>query len=138
MTSLVIALGLFWQASDCQSCGVLSDVASALSEGNSVRCMGYIDKSTPGYRDLEANIEALTAQYDVSASLDVLSESGDDEKQEALVDWFLQTVSKDGTEHVTRRRMRVKVSERKEKGGWKITGIQPASILDPVPVTGPK
>lgn len=132
MIALTLAVFLFFQTPDCQSCDLLAEAASALSEGNSVRFFNFIDKSTPGYNDLVTNVNALTAQYDVSASLDVLSESGDDEKREALVDWFMQMASKDGTEHVTRRRMRVKIAQTKFKGKWKITGIDPRSILDPI------
>lgn len=133
MTLALLALGLFWQGADCRSCDLLANVASALSEGNEVRFMGFIDKSAPGYQDLEINVTALTAQNDVAASLDVLSESGDDDRVEALVDWFLQMTSKDGTEHLVRRRQRVKVTEIKTKTGWKISSIDPISILSPPP-----
>jgi hypothetical protein len=131
MTTLLLAVVLFFQGADCRSCDVLANAASALSEGNEVRFMGFIDKSMPGYEDLESNVSALTAQNDVSASLDVLSESGEGDKVEALVDWFLQMTSKDGTEHLTRRRQRVKVIEIKTKSGWKISRIDPISILGP-------
>ena len=131
MTWLLLAITSFWQGADCRSCDLLANVASALSEGNEVRFMGYLDKATPGYQDLETNVTALTSQNDVAASLDVLSESGDDEKVEALVDWFLQMTSKDGTERLVRRRQRVKVTEIKTKSGWKISTIDPISILEP-------
>jgi len=131
MTPFLIAVLVFFQGADCRSCDLLANVASALSEGNDVRFMGYIDKGTPGYEDLRSNVSALVAQNDVSASLDVLSESGGEEKVEALVDWFLQVTTKDGTEHLVRRRQRVKVTEIKTKKGWKISGIDPISILSP-------
>ncbi len=138
MTSALLAILLFWQGADCRSCDLLANAASALSAGSSVRFMGYLDKDMPGYHDIEVNVSALIAQNDISASLDVLSESGDDDRVEALVDWFLQTTSKDGTEHVTRRRMRVRVVERKVRGRWRIAGISPGSILDPIPVGSPQ
>lgn len=138
MTPFLLTLTLFWQgfflqSSDCRACDLLANLASALSEGNQVRFMGYVDKSTRGYQDLQNNVGALIAQNDVSASLDVLSESGDDDRVEALVDWFLQVTSKDGTEHLVRRRQRVKVTEIKTGSGWKIAAIDPLSILDPPP-----
>jgi hypothetical protein len=100
--------------------------------------VSYLDKATPGYEDILTNVSALTAQSDVSASLDVISESGDDENVEALVDWFMQITSKDGNERVTRRRQRVNVRERKIKGSWKIVVIDPVSILAPVAIAAPK
>ena len=134
MTVLFLAVLCFWQDNDCRSCDLLSHLASALSEGNEVRFMGYIDKSTPKYQDIESNVTALTAQSDVSASLDVINESGDGEKVDVVVDWFMQMSSKDGTEHVTRRRQRVNVTERKFRDKWKVTAINPIAILAPVTI----
>ncbi len=138
MIGALLAVALFWQEPDCRSCDVLANMAAALSEGNGISFMGYVDPSTPGYRDIETNVGALLAQDDVAASLDVLSESGNGEQVEALVDWFVQITSRDGFNRVTRRRMRINVTEKKIKGKWKVTRIDPYSILDPVTIPQPK
>jgi hypothetical protein len=78
-------------------------MAAALSEGNEISFISYLDKSTPDYQDISNNVGALLAQDEVAASLDVLSESGDDEKLEALVDWFVQITSRDGFNRVKKR-----------------------------------
>jgi hypothetical protein len=135
MTSLLIACLLvpaFVQEPDCRSCDLLEHVAGALSEGDAAKFLEYVDKSAPGYGDIAANVDALTAQQDIAASLDVLSEAGDANKTEALVDWFMQFTTKDALEHVTRRRMRVRIVTAKVKGKWKVMEIDPRSILDPV------
>ncbi len=129
MMAWLLGMALFWQGADCRSCDLLANAASALSEGSQVRFMGYLDKTAPGYEDIESEVGALTAQEDVSASLDVLSESGNDDRVEALVDWFMQMTSKDGTERLVRRRQRVTVTEIHTKSGWKISRIDPISIL---------
>lgn len=134
MNLLLLPLLLFFQGDDCRACQPLADLASALSEGNDVRFMSFIDKTTPGYQNLQTNVSALTAQSDIAASLDVVTESGDDEKLDAVVDWFMEMTSKDGTEHVSRRRQRVKVTEQKINGHWRVTAIDPIAIVAPVQV----
>ena len=99
MTPFLLTLTLFWQgfflqSSDCRACDLLANLASALSEGNQVRFMGYVDKSTRGYQDLQNNVGALIAQNDVSASLDVLSESGDDDRVKRWSTGFCKSLPK--------------------------------------------
>jgi hypothetical protein len=119
----------------CRACDTLTAMAAALSDNDGVKFMAYLDKSTPGYYDIEANVNALTAQQDVAASLDVLEETGDDQQAVDTVDWFLMCTSQDGLQVVTRRRMRVKVSARKEGKHWMVTAIDPRSIVDPIAAT---
>ncbi len=132
MTFLLLALAWFQPTSDCRSCEVLTGMAAALSNSDSPRFLDFIDRGAPQYAEIEQDVTALAAQNDISASLDVLKESGDDEHVEVLVDWFLQLNSKDSLEHSTRRRMRVTVTERKVKGHWRVVKIEPIGILDPV------
>ncbi len=133
MRLALLALLAFRQdAGQCRACETLTAMASALSDGDSVKFMAYLDKTTPGYYDIQASVNALTAQQNVSASLDVLEETGNGKQVEDTVDWFLQCTSQDDLETVTRRRMRVKVTARLEGKRWVVVGIDPRSILDPV------
>jgi hypothetical protein len=118
----------------CISCELISKAASALSEGDGVKFMGYVDKSAPHYYEIETAVNALTAQQDVSASIDVLEEKAEGDKIEALCDFFVQLTSQDGQDTVTRRRERVTIVEQKGKKGWKIASIAPWTILNPVVV----
>jgi hypothetical protein len=133
--ALVALLAFHQDDAPCRACETLTAMAAALSDNDGVKFMAYLDKSTPGYYDIEANVNALTAQQDVAASLDVLEETGDDKQVVDTVDWFLQCTSQDALQVVTRRRMRVKVTARKEGKHWMVTAIDPRSILDPVSAT---
>jgi len=130
MTALVLMMALWLQEPACRSCDVVSHAASALAEGNAARFLQFVDKRTPGYAELEQNVTALLAANDVSASLDVLEETGDEAHEDVLVDWYLQARSKDGTDHLTQRRMRVTLGTALVKGKWKIVKIDPRGILD--------
>ena len=133
MTFALVALLAYWQDSgQCRACETLTAMAAALSDNDGLKFMAYLDKTAPGYYDIEANVNALTAQQDVSASLDVLEETGDDKQVEDTVDWFLQCTSQNDLQVVTRRRERVKMTARKEGKHWMIVAITPRSILDPV------
>ena len=116
----------------CRSCELISKAASALSEGDDVKFMGYLDKGAPHYYDIQMGVNALAAQQDIAASVDVLKETGDEGRIEAVCDFFLQLTSQDGNNTVTRRRERVTIVEKKEKNGWRIVSISPISILRPV------
>lgn len=119
----------------CRACEPLSIMASALSAGDPAKFLGQLDKKTPGYSDLEINVNALTNQDEILCSIDVLRESATDDRIEAEVDWYLQLRSRSETGPLERRRMIVKIIEEKQKhGGWKITSLSPLSILDPVQI----
>jgi hypothetical protein len=138
VTALLLALAFFFSDPDCRSCDLLEHVAAALSEGDGAKFMEFLDRSTPGYEDIATNVNALTNQQGIAASIDVLQETGDDQKTVALADWYMEFTSKDALEHITRRRMRVHITmARKEKGRWKVTEIDPRTILDPVTTPQP-
>src|SRR5215469_10007581 len=69
---------------------LLAALASALSESNGLAFLDRIDHAMPDYHQLESNILALTEQNEVSASVDILKQEGDDHSQWLEVDWFLQ------------------------------------------------
>ena len=139
MTLVLLGILAFWQdAGQCRACETLTAMAAALSDNDTVKFMAYLDKSTPGYYDIEANVNALTAQQDVASNLDVLEETGDESQVVDTVDWFLQCTSQDGLEVVTRRRIRVKVTARREGKRWMVTALEPRSILDPISAVPPK
>jgi hypothetical protein len=135
MIPLLLALAFFQPffqpGQECRSCDALMGMAGALSNSDGPRFMDYIDKSAPKYAEIETDVTALTAQNSITASLDVLKETGDDEHVEVLVDWFMQINSDDALEHTARRRMRVTIVERMVKKHWKVVSITPLSILDP-------
>jgi hypothetical protein len=130
MIAVLLAMAFFQPGQECRSCDALMGMAGALSNSDGPRFMDYIDKSAPKYAEIETEVTALTAQNRITASLDVLKETGDDEHLEVLVDWFVEITSDDALEHATRRRMRVTIAERMVKKHWKVVSISPLSILD--------
>ena len=131
MIFLLLTLAFFQPGQDCRTCEALMGMAGALSNSDGQRFMDYVDKGAPAHADIETDVTALTAQNTITASLDVLKESGDDDHSEVLVDWFMQLTTDDALQHVTRRRVRVTLEEHKIKGHWKVISIAPLSILDP-------
>jgi hypothetical protein len=125
MTALLAFLLLVQQQPE--SLKVLSMLASSLSEGNAAGAVSVLDKNMPGYQKLSDNIFALTSQADLSCSIDPVEQNGD----QLEVEWFLLVRSKEENGPTERRQMNVKVTVGKVGKSWKITGLAPASILDP-------
>jgi hypothetical protein len=110
----------------------LANLATALSESDSDTALDYFDSQMKGYRDLERNIEALTAQTDISCSIDVVTDMEENGVHKLDLDWYMQLKSIGDNGPLERRRERVLVEMRSFKGVWKITSLSPASILDPL------
>jgi len=66
---------------------LITELASALSEGNGLAFLDHIDHAMPDYQKLEQNILALTEQNEVSAAIDILKQ------EEAIVTPELQQLA---------------------------------------------
>ena len=110
---------------------LLSGLATALSEGDTVAFMNAFDRSMPGYQELQNNILALFAQYQVSSSIDLASDKGDDQMRTVEVDWLLQIVEQQETQSVTRRRELVRCQLVKRKKNWRIASFAPMGFFAP-------
>lgn len=114
---------------------LLSSLASYLSDGNAPGAMSAFAKSIPHYQIVETNVGALTAQADMICDIELLEESGDEIARAAQTHWFLQIKSKQENGPTERREQDVKLTFAKQGKSWKITSIEPASILDPLRFT---
>jgi hypothetical protein len=110
---------------------LLTDMASALSEGNGTAFLDHVDHSMRDYEKLERNILALTAQNEVTSSIDLLKEDGDEHARSAELDWFLQIRSREQTGPLERRRQTVKCGLERGKKKWKIVSLEPVSFFAP-------
>jgi hypothetical protein len=110
----------------------LANLATALSESDSDTALEYFDTQMKGYGDLERNIEAMTAQTDVSCAIDIVTDVEENGVHKLDLDWFMQLKSVSDSGQLERRRERVMVEMRLMKGKWKIISLSPASILDPL------
>lgn len=129
---LVAFIALPLSADDAQQVwNLLSGLATALSQGDAVGFMGAFDHSMPGYQELQSNILGLFAQYQVSSSIDVVRDKGDDQMRTVEADWFLQIVEQQDTQSVTRRRELVRCQFVRQKKNWRIIGFAPMGLFVP-------
>jgi hypothetical protein len=115
--------------------GLLTEEASALSEGNTQAFLAGFDPSMPGYEMLRMNVSALLEQNQVQSSIELLSEEAIGGMRTVDLDWFLQIVEQQDTGGLTRRRERVRCRVAKQGKKWRITALEPISFFAP-PVGG--
>ena len=110
---------------------LLTEVASALSEGNPSTFLSAFDQSMPDYGMLQANVNALLDQCQVQSSIELLKGEGNASTRNVELDWFLQIVEQQDAATVTRRREVVHCRLIKEKKKWRITSLEPIALFAP-------
>lgn len=110
----------------------IASLATALSENDPDAALRAFDSSIKDYGTIEANVEALAAQADVSCAIDVVTDQESDGFHKLDLDWFMELKSQGDIPQTERRRQRVQVEMHLIKGSWKITAISPLSILGPI------
>ena len=110
---------------------LITELASALSEGNGLAFLDHIDHAMPDYQKLGQNILALTEQNEVSAAIDILKLEGDDRTQTVELDWLLQIRSREENGPIERRRETVKCRAERKKKNWKIVALEPIALFAP-------
>jgi hypothetical protein len=110
----------------------IAGLATALSESDPDSAMAYFDAQIKEHATIEANIEALAAQTDVTCAIDVVSDEESNGAHKLDLDWFMDLKSQSDDQRKEQRRQRVSVEMRQIKGKWKITAMSPLSILDPI------
>ena len=136
---ICLALGVLFfcgtvLAADETPLASLAKLAADLSENDSDGALDYFDSQMKGYAEIERNIEALTAQADISCSIDIVTDVESNGVHKLDLDWYLQLKSQSDEAQLERRRERVQVQMRLMKGVWKITSLAPLSILEPLHV----
>jgi hypothetical protein len=112
----------------------IAQLASALSQNDSVNALAVFDSKMPGYSAIESNIGALVSQADIVCAIDVLEEKEEGTAKVLDVDWYMDVKSQAPSGPVQRRRERVSLRMILFHGNWKITAISPAKILEPLPI----
>jgi len=110
---------------------LITELASALSEGNGLAFLDHIDRTMPDYQKLEQSILALTEQNEVSAAIDILKQEGDDRTQTVELDWLMQIRSREDSGPIERRRETVKCRAERKKKNWKIVSLDPIALFAP-------
>jgi hypothetical protein len=111
---------------------VIANLATAFSEGDPDGVLRYFDSQMKDYGSIEANVEALAAQADVSCAIDIVKDDESNGIHKLDLDWFMELKSQGDNPQLERRRERVQVEMREIKGKWKIIALSPLSIFEPI------
>jgi hypothetical protein len=134
ITALSALLCCVLLAADQTPFASLANLATAMSENDPDSALSHFDSQIKDYSTIDANIEALTAQTDISCAIDIVTDEESNGVHKLDLDWFMQLKprSDDTDQQLERRRQRVRVEMKQIKGRWKITSLSPMSIFDPI------
>jgi hypothetical protein len=110
---------------------LFSKIASALSDDDPAMFVEALDPAMPGLQDFRRNLVALTDLADLTNSLEILTDTGDDNRRDDQLDWFLEIVGKSDPHPVERRRETVKFHLERKGKKWKIMSIDPIKFFAP-------
>lgn len=130
---LIAVLALFLGLADAHTevVDVLASAAAALSENNGPGFLKQFDKAMPGYGRLQTDVEALLAGSEVSCSVDVLRDEGDEQKRSVAVDWSVRVHPKSATGQMIDREETLELELTKAGSKWKITGVSKTRLFAP-------
>jgi hypothetical protein len=89
----------------------------------------------PNFQDFRRDVVALTDLADVTNSIEVLSDTGDDTHRAEELDWFLEIVGKSDPHPMERRREVLKFRLERKGKKWKIVSIEPLHFFAPPKIT---
>ena len=101
---------------------VIARLASALATRDAVEFMRWVARDAPGREELQAAIEALTAQAEMTSSVEMVKQDGDT----AEVDWYLEIRRLSPGQPVERRRQTVTVRLNSQR---RVTSLTPLSFF---------
>ena len=114
--------------------GALTDVTGngeVTVRGNVPLFMSAFSKDMPDYGTLKTDVTALVMETEVSSSIQVVSDEGNDQKRTVDLDWVLQLQSLERDGPLVRRREVIHCEFRKEKKHWKIVSLKPIDFFAP-------
>jgi hypothetical protein len=130
----LLLFSFFAMAAEQTPFAAIADLATALSENDPDGVLRHFDSQMKDYGAIEANVEALTAQADVSCAIDIVQDDESNGVHKLDLDWFMELKAQGDNAQLERRRERVQVEMRQIKGKWKITALSPLSILGPIQI----
>jgi hypothetical protein len=109
---------------------VFTTAAEALVNDDSATFLDSFDRNMPDYAALQNNVEGLLAAYDVGATIEEISDEGDDQKRTVALDWLLILKQKGVTNSPQQtRRQIVKCTVERRGKQWKITALEPIDLF---------
>jgi hypothetical protein len=107
----------------------LYSFAMALNEDTAPPSMDQFYPAIPGFGQLKSDVMEMWTRYQIDASLDLLSNEGDDAHRTLRIDWILTLKNQQDPVDSTRREQivtcRVEALEKK----WRIVGFDPPSFF---------
>ena len=76
---------------------VFAAAAEGLINDDPASFLDSFDRDMPGYAVLQDNIKGLLAAYDVGATIEEITDEGDDRKRTVELDWLLILTQKGAT-----------------------------------------
>jgi hypothetical protein len=110
---------------------LFSKIASALSDDDPAMFVEAVDPGMPHFEDFRRDVVALTDLADLTNSIEVLSDTGDDTHRAEELDWYLEIVGKSNSHPVEQRREVVKFRLERKGKKWKIVSIDPPHFFAP-------
>jgi len=127
------AMGGAARAADAQQqvFDLFSKIASALSDNDPAMFVEAVDPGMLHFEDFRRDLVALTDLADLTNSIEVLSDTGDDTHRAEELDWYLEIVGKSNPHPVEQRREVVKFRLERKGKKWKILSIDPLHFFAP-------
>ena len=109
---------------------VFTSAAEALINDDSVSFLDSFDRNMPGYAALQNNVQGLLAAYDVGATIEEITDEGDDSKRTVELDWLLILTQKGAANSPQQtRRQVVKCTVERRGKQWRITALEPIDLF---------
>ncbi len=134
---IITALGLCaagsLPASDAQQqvFDLFSKIASALADNDPAVFVESVDPAMPSFYDFRAELTALAGSAELTSSVEVIEDSGNDTHRTEELDWLLRIVSKSDSHTVEERHKSVKFRLERRGKKWKIVSIDPLDFFAP-------
>ncbi len=131
LSALLLLIATFVLAdSAADVLNVFTSAAEALINDDATLFLESFDRNMPGYAELQNNVTGLLAAYDVGATIEVISDAGDDQKRTVELDWLLILKQKDATNSPQQtRRQIVKCTVERHGKQWKIATLEPIDLF---------
>jgi len=110
---------------------LVADAAASLSAGSVSGFMKAFDPAMDGYAKLRENVTGLIALGDIQSVIDPLEDVGDDRRRTVQFRWTLRLQRGEQSASSLRREQLVKCRVEKQRGKWRIVGLEPIEFFAP-------
>jgi hypothetical protein len=109
---------------------VFTSAAEGLISDDPASFLDSFDRNMAGYAALQENVTGLLAAYKVGATIEEITDQGDDRKRTVELDWLLIFSQKGATNSPQQtRRQLVKCTVERRGKNWKITAMEPVDFF---------